>query len=64
MVMEEGYMRAAEDSDGDKNVDELGGIKVGTSKDLTTTLEPGHYVIVCNLPMHYRSGMRTPFTVK
>jgi uncharacterized cupredoxin-like copper-binding protein len=57
-------MRAAEDSNGDANVDELGGIKVGASKDLTTTLKPGHYAIVCNLPMHYTSGMRTSFTVK
>jgi uncharacterized cupredoxin-like copper-binding protein len=64
MVMEEGYMRAAEDTNGDMNVAELGGIKVGASRALTTTLKAGHYVIVCNLPMHYRSGMYAPFTVK
>jgi uncharacterized cupredoxin-like copper-binding protein len=64
IIKQEGYMRAAEDAKGDVNVAELGGIKVGGSKDLTTTLKPGHYVIVCNLPMHYKMGMRTAFTVE
>lgn len=64
IIQQEGYRRAAEDANGDTNVAELGGIKVGGSKDLTTTLKPGHYVIVCNLPMHYKLGMRTAFTVK
>jgi uncharacterized cupredoxin-like copper-binding protein len=63
MIMQEGYMRAAEDTKDDVNIDELGGIKVDGSKDLTTTLTPGHYVIVCNLPMHYKSGMRIGLTV-
>jgi uncharacterized cupredoxin-like copper-binding protein len=64
IIKQEGYMRAAEDKRGDANVAELGGIKVGASKDLTTTLKAGHYVIVCNLPMHYRLGMRTALTVR
>jgi uncharacterized cupredoxin-like copper-binding protein len=63
IIKQEGYMRAAEDARGDVNVAELGGIKVGSSKDLTTTLKPGHYAIVCNLPMHYKMGMWTAFTV-
>jgi uncharacterized cupredoxin-like copper-binding protein len=64
IIKQEGYMRAAEDANGDVNVAELGGIKVGSSKDLTTTLKPGHYAIVCNLPMHYKMGMWTALTVK
>ncbi len=64
IIKQEGYMRAAEDKKGDANVAELSGIKVGASKDLTTTLKPGRYVIVCNLPMHYQMGMRTALTVK
>lgn len=64
MIQQEGYRRAAEDAKGDVNVAELGGIKVGSSKDLTTTLKPGHYVIVCNLPMHYKLGMWAALTVK
>jgi uncharacterized cupredoxin-like copper-binding protein len=63
MIKQEGYMRAAEDAKGDVNVAELGGIKVGSSKNLTTSLKPGHYVIVCNLPMHYKMGMWAAFTV-
>jgi uncharacterized cupredoxin-like copper-binding protein len=64
IIRQEGYRRAAEDAMGDVHVAELGGIKVGSSKDLTTTLTPGHYVIVCNLPTHYKLGMRTALTVK
>lgn len=64
IIQQEGYRRAAEDANGDVNVAEIGNIKVGASKDLTTTLNPGHYVIVCNLPMHYRLGMHTALTVK
>lgn len=64
IVKEEGYMRAAEDGHGDAHVDEIDGIKVNESADLTTTLKAGHYVIICNLPHHYMDGMRIGFTVK
>ena len=30
---------------------------------LTVDLEPGHYVLFCNLPGHYRLGMRSDFEV-
>jgi len=30
---------------------------------LQTNLEAGSYVIICNLPAHYESGMHTAFTV-
>jgi uncharacterized cupredoxin-like copper-binding protein len=36
----------------------------GKAKKLTLTLRKGHYVLVCNLPGHYRRGMRADFTVK
>ncbi|MEA2488172.1 MAG: hypothetical protein QOF16_1826 [Actinomycetota bacterium] len=64
IVKEEGYMRAAEDGHGDAHVDEIGGIKVGATGDLTTNLKAGHYIIICNLPHHYMQGMRISFTVK
>jgi uncharacterized cupredoxin-like copper-binding protein len=35
----------------------------GETRLLTTTLDPGHYVIVCNLPGHYIAGMRVDITV-
>ncbi len=46
---------------------EVEDITPGTSKDLTLTLEPGKYVLVCNVDhdqMHYQHGMHTAFTVK
>jgi uncharacterized cupredoxin-like copper-binding protein len=36
----------------------------GETRLLTTTLDPGHYVIVCNLPGHYVAGMHADITVK
>ncbi len=40
----------------------------GTSQSLTVTLQPGHYVIFCNLHvedlLHYQKGMHVDFTVK
>ena len=36
----------------------------GETRLLTTTLDPGHYVIVCNLPGHYMAGMHVDITVK
>jgi uncharacterized cupredoxin-like copper-binding protein len=48
---------------------ELAEIKSGTSNNsLTVTLQPGHYVIFCNLHvddlLHYQKGMRIDFDVK
>jgi uncharacterized cupredoxin-like copper-binding protein len=61
-------------------VDEAGGgmtvsgeiedIAVGASGDLTLTLEPGAYVLICNIyddtekEAHYQEGMRASFTVQ
>jgi uncharacterized cupredoxin-like copper-binding protein len=44
-------------------------IAVGASEELTLTLEPGAYVLICNIydetemEAHYQEGMRTSFTV-
>lgn len=63
----------------DKRADALGGsteapepgkvgaasdIQPGASKPLSVALEPGHYVLLCNLPGHYSQGMRADFTVR
>ena len=45
------------------NIGETGDMKAGASKDLTLTLKPGHYVVLCNLPGHYAGGMYKDFTV-
>jgi uncharacterized cupredoxin-like copper-binding protein len=48
---------------------ELGEIKSGsTDRTITVTLQPGHYVIFCNLHvtdlLHYQKGMHVDFTVQ
>lgn len=45
------------------NVGETGDVAPGQSKSVTLDLKPGHYSLVCNLPGHYKLGMRTDFTV-
>jgi uncharacterized cupredoxin-like copper-binding protein len=52
-----------EDSPKLQSVDEQEEIKPGSSAKLTVNLQPGHYVIFCNLPAHYSQGMRTNLTV-
>ncbi len=47
---------------------EVAEIKPGSSdRTITVTLQPGHYVIFCNLHvedlLHYQKGMHTDFTV-
>jgi uncharacterized cupredoxin-like copper-binding protein len=38
-------------------------IDAGTSVDVTATLGPGKYVLICNVPAHYIAGMRVAFAV-
>jgi uncharacterized cupredoxin-like copper-binding protein len=35
----------------------------GETRTLTLNLDPGHYVLICNLPGHYQQGMHVDFTV-
>ena len=40
-------------------------LKAGGTKSFpTSSLAPGHYVAVCNLPGHYRLGMKLDVTVR
>jgi len=47
-------------------INEVEDVEQGTSKDLTVTLEPGRYVLICNTAekLHYQHGMHIVFTVK
>jgi uncharacterized cupredoxin-like copper-binding protein len=45
-------------------IDTLAEFGAGSTKDLSVTLEPGQYVLICNLPGHYQLGMRTTLTVQ
>jgi uncharacterized cupredoxin-like copper-binding protein len=44
-------------------VDEVEDIAPGTSASLSVDLDPGSYVIICNIAGHYESGMHVGFTV-
>jgi uncharacterized cupredoxin-like copper-binding protein len=46
------------------SVGEVEDIAGGKSKKLTLNLKKGHYVLICNLPGHYKAGMHADFTVK
>ncbi len=39
-------------------------ISPGQSAMMTVDLKPGHYVLLCNLPGHYKAGMYIDFTVE
>lgn len=52
-----------ETGEGVEPVDEVEDITGGSSKSLTVSLDAGNYVLICNLPGHYRQGMATSFTV-
>ena len=47
-------------------INEVEDVTQGTSKDLTVTLEPGRYVLLCNTSenQHYSHGMHHVFTVQ
>jgi uncharacterized cupredoxin-like copper-binding protein len=36
----------------------------GVTEAATFSLSPGHYVFICNLPLHYKQGMFASFEVK
>ncbi len=42
---------------------EVEDVAPGTTVDFDVTLDPGHYVAICNLPGHYLAGMHVAFTV-
>ena len=54
--------RVDEDKAGDKG--EVSELDPGASGSLTVVLQPGKYLLICNVPGHYASGMWTEFTVK
>jgi uncharacterized cupredoxin-like copper-binding protein len=45
-------------------VGEIEDVAAGKSKKHSFNLKKGHYVLICNIPGHYKGGMRADFTVK
>ena len=52
-----------EEGEGVTHIDEKEDIAVGSSTTLDVTLDAGNYVLICNLPGHYASGMHVALTV-
>lgn len=52
-----------EEGEGVTHIDEIEDVTGGSSKSLAVNLDAGSYVLICNLPGHYRQGMHTAFTV-
>jgi len=46
-----------------KDLGEASDLPPGTKKTLTLTLKPGDYILMCNQPDHYKTGMRVNLTV-
>jgi uncharacterized cupredoxin-like copper-binding protein len=44
-------------------VGKIASIKPGVTKRLTLTLKAGKYVLICNMPLHYKAGQYAGFTV-
>jgi uncharacterized cupredoxin-like copper-binding protein len=53
-----------EEGEGVELINEIEDIEGGSSQSLTVTLDAGSYVLICNLPGHYRQGMHASFTVE
>lgn len=51
----------SEEGEGLEVVDEVEDIAPDSSPSLTVDLDAGSYVIICNLPGHYKQGMHTSF---
>jgi uncharacterized cupredoxin-like copper-binding protein len=52
-----------EEGQGVSHVDEEEDIAANSSATLTVDLQPGTYVVICNLPGHYKLGMHATLTV-
>lgn len=58
-----------EEGEGLEVIDEVEDVAVGATEQLTVELDPGSYVLVCNIysededEAHYQMGMRSPFEV-
>jgi hypothetical protein len=46
------------------SVGEIGEFKAGGTARVTLDLKPGHYLLLCNLPGHFKAGMFKNFIVK
>jgi len=52
-----------ETASGQTKIDEIAEFAPGTTKTLTLDLQPGNYVLICNVAGHYQKGVHAAFTV-
>ena len=52
-----------EEGEGVTHIDEVEDITAGSTESLSVTLDAGSYVVLCNMPGHYRQWMHASFTV-
>jgi uncharacterized cupredoxin-like copper-binding protein len=52
-----------EAASGQTKIDEIAEFAPGTTKTLTLDLQPGNYVLICNVAGHYQKGVHAAFTV-
>jgi len=53
-----------DEKDANSNLGEVAELEPGKTGTLTLDLKPGTYVVYCNIPTHYASGMWTILTVR
>ena len=53
-----------EEGEGVEHIDEIEDIGNGCDASLTVDLDPGNYVVICNIPGHYAAGMHATLTIK
>jgi len=67
LLYDDTTQKAVEDAPGQQDVGEVGGelpfILPGQTESGPFDLAPGSYVLLCNIPGHYKAGMYTSFTV-
>jgi uncharacterized cupredoxin-like copper-binding protein len=44
-------------------IGEIDGVPPGRTRRTTLTLQPGRYILICNVPGHYQLGMRAALVV-
>ncbi|HEX9122006.1 MAG TPA: cupredoxin domain-containing protein [Actinomycetota bacterium] len=54
---------ANEEAPGMTPIGEVEEVQPGEAQDLVLTLEPGSYILLCNLPKHFERGMVTKIEV-
>ncbi len=63
LTQEQGVPIVDEEAAGLEGMGEREDINSGANTTLSLNLAPGHYLLICNLPSHFKLGMVAQFTV-